>query len=150
MKWRSISRPLALAGSFGSVIVAGGAVERWLAQPRVAAAAHISVDTDALFHDPEDPVIGNPAGTLRAVEFFEYRCLFCRRMHPLLQRLLAEDHGIRFFAEEWPIFGGPSVRAARIALAEGKDSVTGGRCSPPAVWPPAGRRAQRDSPQPIR
>jgi protein-disulfide isomerase len=117
MRLRPISRRLALGGGIGAVVVTGSAVGQLLAQPRAAAAADIPVDADALFHDPEDPVIGNSAGTLPLVEFFDYRCPFCRRMHPLLQRLLTEDHGIRFIAKEWPIFGGPSVTAARIALA---------------------------------
>jgi protein-disulfide isomerase len=117
MKLRPIPRRLALAGGFGTVAAAGAFGGRWLGQSRTAAAAGMSLDRDTLFHDPEDPVIGNPMSALPIAEFFDYRCPFCHKMHPLLQRLLAEDHGVRFIAKEWPIFGGPSVTAARFAVA---------------------------------
>ncbi|MDJ0391138.1 DsbA family protein [Roseomonas sp. E05] len=70
-----------------------------------------------LVRGPGAVVLGNPAGDVTIIEFFDYRCPYCRRMHPMLKRLLAEDHGIRFVAKEWPVFGGPSVTAAKIALA---------------------------------
>jgi len=50
-------------------------------------------------------------------------------MHPMLQRLIAANPDIRYVAKEWPVFGGPSVTAARVALAsnyQGKfDAVNG-------------------------
>lgn len=76
-----------------------------------------SAATEALFHDPRDPVLGNPAGELTIAEFYDYRCPYCIQMHTLVERLLAEDRDIRFVAKQWPVFGGPSVAAARTALA---------------------------------
>jgi len=74
-------------------------------------------------------VLGNPKGTLPIAEFFDYRCPYCRGMHPMLQRLIAANPDIRYVAKEWPVFGGPSVTAARVALAsnyQGKfDAVNG-------------------------
>lgn len=117
MKSSLIPRRLVLAGGFGAVAAAGAFGGQWLGRVRSAAEADPVVGRDGLFRDPDAPVLGNPKGTLPLAEFFDYRCPFCRRMHPLLQRLLAEDHDIRFIAKEWPIFGGPSVTAARVALA---------------------------------
>lgn len=72
---------------------------------------------EALFRDPRDPVLGNPGGSLTIVEFYDYRCPYCIQMHPLVEKLLAEDSDIRFVAKQWPVFGPPSVAAARTALA---------------------------------
>ena len=38
-------------------------------------------------------------------------------MHPLIARLLKENPDIRYLAKEWPVFGGRSIIAARVALA---------------------------------
>lgn len=70
-----------------------------------------------LARGPGAVVLGNPTGDATVIEFFDYRCPYCRRMHAVLNHLIAEDRGIRFVAKEWPIFGGPSVTAAKVALA---------------------------------
>jgi protein-disulfide isomerase len=80
---------------------------------RNAMAAH----ADALARNPDDPVAGNPRGTLTIVEFSDYRCGFCRRAHPELRRLLAEDRDVRLVTKELPILGPASVVMARVALA---------------------------------
>ena len=83
------------------------------AQSRVA----VQAQRQALFRDPESPVGGNPAGDVTIVEFFDYRCPYCRRMEPLIKALLAEDRGIRVVYKELPILGPESTLAARAALA---------------------------------
>jgi protein-disulfide isomerase len=70
-----------------------------------------------LFHDPDSPALGNPDGDVTIVEFFDYRCPYCRRVAPDLEALLAEDPGVRLVFKEWPILGRASVEAARAALA---------------------------------
>jgi protein-disulfide isomerase len=70
-----------------------------------------------LLDDPGSPVTGNPKGDVAVVEFFDYRCPYCKRVHPTIQALLREDKNIRFVYKEWPILGPPSVYAARAALA---------------------------------
>ena len=64
-------------------------------------------------------VAGNPRGSVDVVEFFDYRCPYCRRMHATFARLLAQDGRVRLVLKEWPIFGGVSVHAARVAIAAG-------------------------------
>jgi protein-disulfide isomerase len=72
---------------------------------------------DELFNDPDSPVGGNPQGDVTLVEFFDYRCPYCKRVHPDLQALMQEDRNLRFIYKEWPILGAESVFAARAALA---------------------------------
>ena len=54
------------------------------------------------------------------VEFYDYACGYCRRSIPDIERLLAEDKGLRVVFRELPILGPNSVAAARVALAASK------------------------------
>lgn len=72
---------------------------------------------DMLERDPNSPVGGNADGDVTVVEFFDYRCPYCKRVAPDVERLLAEDPDVRLVYKEWPILGPESVFAARAALA---------------------------------
>jgi protein-disulfide isomerase len=63
------------------------------------------------------PVIGNPDGDVTIVEFFDYRCGYCKRVFPTIQALLKEDGNIRYVLKELPILGPDSVFASQAALA---------------------------------
>lgn len=73
-----------------------------------------------LTEDPNAPVIGNPAGDVTIVEFFDYRCPYCRQVEPWLQTLIKEDPGVRIVQKELPILGPASVYAAHVAIAAQK------------------------------
>lgn len=83
------------------------------AQEKSALAANRNV----LEQDPNSPVAGNPKGDVTVVEFFDYRCPYCKRVGPVVQRLRKEDANIRIVYKEWPILGPASVFAAKAALA---------------------------------
>lgn len=70
-----------------------------------------------LIDDPSAPVLGNPSGDVTLIEFFDYRCPYCRQVEPFLQALIKSDHGLRLVVKEFPILGPTSVYAARVALA---------------------------------
>jgi protein-disulfide isomerase len=73
-----------------------------------------------LLEDPDAPVLGNPAGDVTLVEFFDYRCQYCRQVEPWLQALINEDHGVRLVQKEFPILGPASVYAAKVAIVAWK------------------------------
>src|SRR6516164_1874199 len=75
-----------------------------------------------IFDNPETPVGGNPKGDVTLVEFFDYRCPYCKQVHPRLQELLADDRQLRIAYKEFPILGSVSVAAARAALAAHRQS----------------------------
>ncbi|HUF88274.1 MAG TPA: DsbA family protein [Thermohalobaculum sp.] len=77
----------------------------------------VAQNRDALFNDPNAWVGGNPEGDVTLVEFFDYRCGFCKRAHPEVRALLEQDPNIRYIAKEFPILGPDSLAAARLALA---------------------------------
>jgi len=72
---------------------------------------------DEIENDPATPVAGNPDGDVALVEFFDYRCGFCRRVFPAMQALMDEDQNLKVVFKELPVLGEDSVRAARAALA---------------------------------
>lgn len=70
--------------------------------------------------DPNAPHLGNPAGDITLVEFFDYNCPVCRKSHPVIEAGLSEDPGLKLAFRHWPIFGPGSTYAARAALAADK------------------------------
>jgi len=70
-----------------------------------------------IFDDPATPVGGNPRGDVTIVEFFDYRCPYCKQVLPALQTLVKDDRNLRFIYKEMPVLGSVSVTAAHAALA---------------------------------
>jgi protein-disulfide isomerase len=70
-----------------------------------------------VFDDPATPVGGNPQGDVTIVEFFDYRCPYCKQVHPAIQKLLDQDPKLRFVYKEFPVLGEQSDIAAHAALA---------------------------------
>ena len=72
---------------------------------------------EALENDPGSHVGGNPDGDVTVVEFFDYRCTYCKKFMPNLAELLRKDANVRVVFKEYPILGPDSVVASRAALA---------------------------------
>jgi protein-disulfide isomerase len=70
-----------------------------------------------IFDDPATPIGGNPQGDVSIVEFFDYRCPYCKQVQPELETLLGQDRNLRFVYKEMPVLGPSSVVAAHAALA---------------------------------
>jgi len=87
------------------------------AQAAVEQRDRLAQAREALVGDARDPVLGNPDGDVTLVEFFDYRCGYCRIMAEPLQALLANDPDLRIVMKEFPILGPDSLLAARAALA---------------------------------
>jgi protein-disulfide isomerase len=70
-----------------------------------------------IFEDPSSPVGGNPNGDVTIVEFFDYRCPYCKQTQPMIETMLKGDPKLRIVYKEFPILGPESVYASRVALA---------------------------------
>lgn len=81
------------------------------------ASAALSDRRHDIFDDPDTPVGGNPKGDVSVVEFFDYRCPYCKQVEPALEALLAQDKQLRFVYKEFPVLGPESVAASKAALA---------------------------------
>jgi protein-disulfide isomerase len=74
----------------------------------------------ALFEDANSPSTGDQAGPVTVVEFFDYQCVHCAKMHPVALQLLQANPNIKVVYKELPIFGKDSEYAAAAALAANK------------------------------
>jgi protein-disulfide isomerase len=70
-----------------------------------------------LFLDPESPISGNPSGDVTMVEFFDYRCRYCKAVAGSVTQLLKDDPNVRLVYKDFPILGDASVAASKAALA---------------------------------
>ena len=77
----------------------------------------VGLSRAALTQDPDAPVMGNPEGDVTIVEFFDYKCPYCKRVAGTLKDVVAADGNIRLVMKEFPILGPRSIQAARAALA---------------------------------
>jgi len=79
--------------------------------------AAIATRQNDLLHDPSSPVSGNPKGDVTVVEFFDYRCGYCKRVAGAVTQLQKEDTRVRIVYKDLPILGEASELAAKAALA---------------------------------
>jgi protein-disulfide isomerase len=93
-----------------------------------SAQVQIVQNRQALEHDPRDGVAGDPKGKVTLVEFYDYRCPYCKAAQPELQRILAKHPNVRLVLKEFPILdvednthiSEDASRAAIAARAQGK------------------------------
>lgn len=79
-----------------------------------------------LLHDPASPVSGNLKGEITLVEFYDYRCGYCKKAAQAVTELQKDDLRVRVVYKDFPILGEPSELAAKAALAsqaQGKHQV---------------------------
>ncbi len=76
-----------------------------------------------LFTDAPRLGEGAPDAPLRVVEFFDYKCVPCKAVHPEIVSFVAEHPEVRVEMRHLPILTPGSERAARFALAT--DAVHG-------------------------
>lgn len=65
----------------------------------------------------KDAVKGNPNGTVKAVEFFDYACGYCKAALSEVSNAVAERDQLGVVLKEFPILGKASEQASRLALA---------------------------------
>lgn len=71
-----------------------------------------------LLRDADTPATRVPAGQeISIVEFFDYRCGYCKRVLDILTKVAAENPNVRVVYKELPILGPESIVAAKAALA---------------------------------
>ncbi len=71
--------------------------------------------------DPQDAYIaGDKDADATIVEFFDYRCPYCKQVQPSLVKLRDEDHKLRIVYREFPILSEESKVAAHAAIASRK------------------------------
>jgi len=70
-----------------------------------------------LFEGTDALGIGSVDAPIRVIEFFDYKCVPCKAIHPALVAFVAEEPSVRIEMRHLPILTPGSERAARFALA---------------------------------
>lgn len=99
-----ITRRTFVAGSFALVALPAFAQEDVITE-------------ELIWRDPAIPPAGNPNGNLTIAEYSDFNCPYCRKVFPILQKVVREDGNVRLVYKLWPIFGAASVYSAQMTLA---------------------------------
>ncbi len=94
--------------------------EQEMAQVQAAARETIAQNLPQLQRDPRDPVIGPDSASVTVIQFFDYRCPYCKQIAGPYLELARANPDVRFVFKEWPILDRDeplSEYAARAALA---------------------------------
>jgi protein-disulfide isomerase len=76
-----------------------------------------------LYAEAEPLVAGNPKGDVTIVEFFDYRCPYCRKVKKTVTDLLNQDGNIKLILKEFPILSPESEMAAQVAIAAAAQGI---------------------------
>ena len=95
--------------------------ERERAAQQQKAKDSVAARQSDLLRDPTSPaskpVAAKSGEEVTMVEFFDYRCGFCKKVNPTVMKLLADNPSLRLVFKEFPILGPESVTAAKAGLA---------------------------------
>ncbi|MEM7225770.1 MAG: DsbA family protein [Pseudomonadota bacterium] len=80
----------------------------------------VAAQKELLSEDTRSPAIGNLEGDVVIVEFFDYKCGYCRSVAEQVRASVKDDGNIRLVMKEFPILSAESRLAARAALAAAK------------------------------
>ncbi|MCW8335435.1 M48 family metalloprotease [Vibrio sp. DBSS07] len=61
-----------------------------------------------LANNSNTPFIGNEKGNIAIIKFFDYQCSYCGIMSEHIQSLVKENHDVKVYLKETPIFGSRS------------------------------------------
>ncbi len=120
--------PARLILAAGLLLVAGAMVgQADLSEPAQAQSVEEAADTRraddgararrVIKNDTVAPIIAPAGADVTVVVFSDYQCPYCRKIHPAIEQLMREDRKVKLVYRDWPIFGAPSMEAARVAIA---------------------------------
>ena len=88
-----------------------------------AAKKNLIAFEDEILRNPSDPVGGNKEGDVTDVEFYDYRCGYCKLFYYALNEVSEEDENVRIVFKELPVLGPTSELAARAAIAASRQNL---------------------------
>lgn len=72
-----------------------------------------------LLNDKNTPSYGSEQAPASVVVFFDYQCIYCSRLNPVIEEMIKKFPQVRFIFKEWPIFGNrwpESLQAAKVGM----------------------------------
>ena len=58
----------------------------------------------ALLRDADTPVTGPENAKVAVIEFFDYQCIYCSHLAPVMEQVMKASPDVRYIFKEWPIF----------------------------------------------
>ena len=78
----------------------------------------LKMESKSIYDASAGALVGNPAGDVTLVEFFDYNCPYCRQAMGTLDGLMKADPKLKILLRDLPIVHPPeSIEAAKIGLA---------------------------------
>src|SRR3546814_19498513 len=71
----------------------------------IAASAEAMAARAEIADDPIAPKLAPEGHDVTIISYSDYKCPFCRKIHPELERLAKEDGKVRNVSRDWPILG---------------------------------------------
>jgi protein-disulfide isomerase len=87
--------------------------------------AGVTKNAEAIFNSPRDVTVGNKAGDVTMVEFFDYNCPYCKRAMTDMMELMKSDPKLKVVLKEFPVLGPSSVEAAQVGIAVHMQDASG-------------------------
>lgn len=78
--------------------------QRQAQQAKILTSAAIASHA-GLVQDHATPSLGPADARVVVVEFFDYQCIYCSRLAPVMGAMIKANPQVRFVFKEWPIFG---------------------------------------------
>lgn len=82
-----------------------------------AASKNIKENASELYNRAGDGIIANPNGKIVLVEFFDFACSFCSKVHPAIKEIIANNPDVKVVAKPMAFLSPASKYAAEVALA---------------------------------
>src|SRR6202451_860737 len=79
----------------------------------------------SIFNSAHKVGLCTPQGNVTMVEFFDYKCGYCKHALSDMLTLLKTDPNLKFVLKEFPVLGEGSVEAAHVAVAARMQDATG-------------------------
>ncbi|MCG8154867.1 DsbA family protein [Brenneria goodwinii] len=82
---------------------------------------------EALLTDKNTPSVGPANAQVAMIEFFDYQCIYCNKMAPIVENVMKANANVKFIFKEWPIFGSrwqASTTAAQTGLSIWQDRAS--------------------------
>lgn len=98
-------------------VMASGLILPFFGPASIAHAQQADTSTEMILRDPQAPVGGNPRGDVTIVNFTDYNCPYCKKVAPVLERVVREDGQIRVVYKDWPVIRPTSIEGAVLVLA---------------------------------
>lgn len=86
------------------------------ARQQQALVLNVMENQDALLRDVDTPVTGPDNAKVAVIEFFDYQCIYCSRLAPVMEQVMKASPDVRYIFKEWPIFASRWENSENAAL----------------------------------